>query len=47
MRGRTEKRGIYVHIPFCLRKCNYCDFYSISGFSKGVLENMLMQYLVK
>ncbi len=26
-----EKRlGIYVHIPFCLRKCAYCDFYSIT-----------------
>ncbi len=21
--------GIYLHIPFCSRKCNYCDFYSI------------------
>lgn len=20
--------GIYVHIPFCIRKCNYCDFLS-------------------
>ena len=20
--------GIYLHIPFCLRKCNYCDFLS-------------------
>lgn len=20
--------GIYIHIPFCLRKCYYCDFYS-------------------
>jgi len=24
-----KKLGIYVHIPFCMRKCNYCDFYSI------------------
>ena len=21
--------GIYVHIPFCVRKCNYCDFLSM------------------
>lgn len=23
-----EKLGIYVHIPFCISKCPYCDFYS-------------------
>ena len=22
-------RGIYLHIPFCVRKCSYCDFYSV------------------
>ena len=20
--------GIYIHIPFCVKKCDYCDFYS-------------------
>lgn len=26
--------GVYVHIPFCERKCNYCDFYSIENDSQ-------------
>ena len=25
--------GIYVHIPFCVQKCPYCDFYSITDQS--------------
>lgn len=24
-------RGLYIHIPFCVRKCSYCDFYSLPG----------------
>lgn len=24
-------RGLYVHFPFCVKKCNYCDFYSVPG----------------
>lgn len=23
--------GIYIHIPFCQKKCRYCDFYSLSN----------------
>ena len=23
--------GIYVHIPFCVKKCDYCDFISYSN----------------
>ena len=26
--------GIYIHIPFCKRKCIYCDFYSVCGDGK-------------
>lgn len=27
----TTPIGIYIHIPFCLSKCAYCDFYSRCG----------------
>ena len=25
------KLGLYVHIPYCAKKCNYCDFKSYAG----------------
>ncbi|MCP4350905.1 MAG: radical SAM family heme chaperone HemW [Desulfobacterales bacterium] len=28
-----QPAGIYIHIPFCLRKCLYCDFYSVTDLS--------------
>lgn len=27
----AAKLGIYIHIPFCKHKCDYCDFYSLAG----------------
>ncbi len=35
--GTGKKIGIYVHIPFCVRKCLYCDFVS---FPKGAEEQV-------
>ena len=29
----TDAIGCYVHIPFCVRKCAYCDFNSYSGYT--------------
>ena len=25
-----EAVGLYLHVPFCLKKCPYCDFYSVA-----------------
>lgn len=33
-----DKYGIYVHIPFCVKKCNYCDFPSYPGF-EGIFHD--------
>ncbi|NLA25054.1 MAG: radical SAM family heme chaperone HemW [Bacteroidales bacterium] len=27
--------GIYLHIPFCRKKCMYCDFYSLARISES------------
>ena len=27
----TKKTGLYIHIPFCVRKCNYCAFLSFDA----------------
>ena len=36
-----EIRSIYIHIPFCRKKCLYCDFYSITDLK------LLDEYLAK
>ncbi|MGE4283430.1 MAG: radical SAM family heme chaperone HemW [Clostridia bacterium] len=28
-----KKIGLYIHIPFCVQKCHYCDFNSYAGIS--------------
>lgn len=41
------KAGLYLHIPFCIKKCGYCDFYSvlsqnstIEQFIKAMVKEM-------
>lgn len=47
--GNSSKEtspGLYIHIPFCRSKCNYCSFYSIPdrslvpGFTEALIREM-------
>ena len=33
--------GIYVHVPFCRGKCQYCDFYSLTAKDDKLMEGYL------
>ena len=37
--------GIYIHIPFCVRKCKYCDF--LSGPAGVDVQNQYIEMLLK
>ncbi|MGN1010764.1 MAG: radical SAM protein, partial [Clostridia bacterium] len=38
-------RFLYVHIPFCVEKCNYCDF--VSGSASPEQREAYLQLLLK
>ncbi len=37
--------GAYFHVPFCLKKCDYCDFYSITALSRkdAFVESLIIE----
>lgn len=40
-----KKLGLYIHIPFCVKKCHYCDFLSAPATSK--VQKSYMEVLRK
>lgn len=40
----TKPVGLYIHIPFCVKKCHYCDFYSVAltdGFKREYKKRLI------
>ena len=40
VKNNMQRLGLYIHIPFCKQKCNYCDFYSL-----GCQESKIPDYI--
>lgn len=47
VKSLPNKAGLYLHVPFCARKCAYCDFYSavtseqmLDEYTKGLIQEI-------
>ncbi|NIG99415.1 MAG: radical SAM family heme chaperone HemW [Buchnera aphidicola (Periphyllus acericola)] len=43
---KFPKLGLYIHIPWCIRKCPYCDFYSVSIKKKKIPQKKYIKHLI-
>ncbi|CAN2039051.1 Heme chaperone HemW [Candidatus Magnetomoraceae bacterium gMMP-15] len=39
LKDEPKSAGLYIHIPFCIQKCLYCDFYSVTN------QNMIESFI--
>jgi len=40
-RAAKSPLGIYIHVPFCRSKCQYCDFYSLTTKDDRLMDGYL------
>ena len=39
--------GIYIHIPFCKKKCSYCDFISFECIDEETIERYIKHLILE
>lgn len=47
LRHLSRGIGLYIHIPFCRRKCAYCDFFSLSSSDPDLVDAILKATLAE
>ncbi len=47
MKKEKKHLGLYIHIPFCLRKCAYCDFYSCVGANEELVHHYISSCMLQ
>ena len=45
MAGRRPFESLYVHVPFCHGKCDYCAFYSLGSYGRAEQEAYIRRML--
>jgi len=41
MKKNKSPLGIYIHVPFCRSKCQYCDFYSLTTKDDKLMDSFI------
>ncbi len=49
MTGKMKEIALYVHIPFCVKKCRYCGFYSepLTNHDSGRLVSAIIKEMTR